>query len=308
MQRTPQKLDALLREVAIGDGIGVLLLDEFESFITESSSLKWVLKLIRSKGTNCEVPVVMVCNAIDKMFLNISNLSTVVEFLPYTRDELYSTLLLLSSKVRRFCHLPPMDCFFISNMSSGNLCQTVNQLHFLYYRQNSPLKTLALGLGKKRQKLRKVQSTIVRSHQDSAIKMWSVSHRATSVDCFIDDPDMLDSVSGMNKDFMTGLGENLSKEYVLYFHNGGKTTLDVIASCAENISAADCGLVSDDKDQHRMYESENSSQWAADNVHFMACMCTTIRLLRHKAKNGNILPQRKSMRRNLSLLPVVGGV
>lgn len=286
VQRTPQKLDAVLREVAMSDGRGVLLLDEFESFIKETSSLKWLSKLLRSEE---RIPVVIVCNAVDKCFHNIRDISTVVEFRPYTRDEIYATLLRLSSKVGGFCHLPSMDCYFISTMCSGNVCQTVNQVHFLYYRK-SRAKT------SKRQKLRRVQSKTVRSKQDSTIKMWSNSHRATSVACFVDDLGLLESVSGMNREFMTGLGENLVREYPLYFHNSTKTTLEVVASCAENISAADCGLVSDEQNEDRMYESENASQWSEDNINFVGCTCTAIGLLRNREKNTICLP-RKSARR-----------
>lgn len=286
--RTPQKLDAILREVGLGGGRGVLLLDEFESFIKETTSLKWLLKFLRSPQTS---PVVVISNAVDKCFHPIRDVSTVVEFQPYSAGEMYATLLRLSSKISGFCHLPSMDCYFISSMCSGNVCQTVNQLQILYYGSKLEIKTKT----KKRPKLAKVQSKCM---QDSTMKMWSNTHRATSVDCFVNDPALLESVSGMNREFMMGLSDNLSREYPLYFHNGSTSTLDVIASCAENISAANCRLASEEQQEDRMYESQNSSLWSEDNVNFVACTCTALRFLRGRKKNSVVL-RRKSVKKVL---------
>lgn len=283
--RTPRKLDAVLREVQMGRS--VLLLDEFESFMDETTSLKWVLRLLKSAE---RVPVVVVSNAIDKCFHPIYEISTVVEFKPYETTDMYTSLLRLSSKISDFCHLPPMDCYFISSMCSGNVCQTVNQVHMLYYG-SKPLKKK-----KKKQRLGKIQNKCM---QDSTVKMWANSHRATSVDCFINDAEVLDSVTGMDREFMKGLGENLSREYPLYFHNSTPSTLSVIYSCAENISSADCRLKSLEEDEDRMYESENRSRWSEENVNFIGCTCSAIVLLRDRKKN-ELFRRRKSSKKVFS--------
>lgn len=272
--RTPQKLDAFLRQVGLGGGRGVLLLDEFESFIKETTSLKWLSRLVHS----AKFPVVVISNALDKCFYPIRDVSTVVEFKPYSTTEMYSTLLRLSSKVSGFCHLPPMDCYFISTMCSGNVFQTVNQVQMLYY--GSPV---LQNKNKKRKKLGKVQGKCM---QDSSMKMWSNSHRATSVDCFVDRSDLLESVAEMNREFMTGLGFNLWREYPLYFHNSTLSTLSVVASCADNLSAANCGLGSEFQEQDRMYESQNSAQWSEDNINFIARVTAALLLLRDRKKNA----------------------
>ena len=272
--RTPQKLDAVLRQVVgLGEGRGVLLLDEFESFIKETTSLKWLSRLVQS----AMCPVVVVSNAVDKCFHPIRDVSTVVEFGPYSTADMYATLLRLSSKVSGFCHLPPMDCYFISTMCSGNVCQTVNQIQMLYY--GCPVLTAK----KKKRKLAKVQGKCM---QDSSMKMWSNSHRATSVDCFVNrDSDLLESVAEMNREFVTGLGVNLVREYPLFFHNGTVSTLGVIASCADNMSAANCGLGSEFQEQDRLYESENSAQWSEDNINFIGRVTAALHLLRDRKKN-----------------------
>lgn len=278
VQRTPQKLDAMLREVSMRDGQGVLFLDEFESFIKETTSLKWLSKVIRSPE---RTPVVIVCNALDKSFYHIRDVSTVVEFHPYSTSDMYAVLLRLSQRVSGFCHLPPMDCYFIADMCSGNVCQTVNQVQLLY-SGSKPIS--GFKRAKKRKVVNKLGKVQPKCMQDSTIKMWSNSHRATSVDCFVNDSGFLEAVSGMNRDFMIGLGENLSREYLQYFHNGSSSTLSVLASCAQNLSAADCGLVSQDQNEDRLYESENSDLWSSDNINFIGCTCTSLSLLRGKHK------------------------
>ena len=284
VQRTPQRLDAVMREVGMSDGRGVLVLDEFESFIKETSSLKWLSKLLRSKH---RVPVVIVCNAVDKCFHHIREVSTIVEFQPYTTDEMYASLLRLSHRVRMFCHLPPMDCYFIAGMCSGNLCQTVNQLQMLYLG-SKPLKSRG-----KRRRLARVRPKCM---QDSTVKMWSISHRATSVDCFVQDPGFLKSAAGMNREFLFGLGENLAREYPWYFHNGSTSTLEVVVACVENLSAADVGLGSLERNEDRLYDTQNSDQWAGDNINFVGNVCACLRLLQRRKKH-NVALVRKSAKR-----------
>lgn len=284
VQRTPQKLDAVMREVNMSPR-GILVLDEFESFMRETTSLKWLTKFLKSSS---DIPVVIVCNAVDKTFHQIRDLCTVVEFESYTNEETYSTLLRLSQKVSGFCHLPTMDCYFVSSMSSGNLCQTINQLQLLYYG------TEPMGPPKKkRKKLGKVQSKCMK---DSGVKMWSTSHRATSVECFLKDDDILDTVAGMNKDFMAGLSDNVIKDYILYFHNGKESSLDAMYRCADELSLADVGTVGEEED--RLYDGQNSDRWSEDNVTAVGCLCRTIRKLGDRDRNAIVL--KKSVRKTFN--------
>ncbi|CAM9105793.1 unnamed protein product [Sphacelaria rigidula] len=292
VQRTPQKLDAVLREVSLRDGQGVLLLDEFESFIKETTSLKWLSKVMRSSE---RTPVVIVCNALDKSFHHIRDVSTVVEFHPYSTSDMYAVLLRLSQRVSGFCHLPPMDCYFIADMCSGNVCQTVNQVQMLY-SGSKPISDKRANKRAKQSKPSKLGKVERKCMQDSTVKMWSNSHRATSVDCFVNDSGFLEAVAGMNREFMIGHGENLSREYPWYFHNGSSSTLGVLASCAQNLSAADCGLVSEDQNEDRLYESENSDLWSSDNINFIGCTCTSLSLLRGRDKYTIVLPKKSTRR------------
>ena len=266
-QRTPHRLDSILRRLDIMGQGGVLLLDELESFIKETTSLRWLMGLLKSDR---DTLVVVVCNAVDKSFHQIRDMSTVVRFYPYSVSETYRTLLLLSQRVSSFCHLPPMDCYFIATMSRGNICQTVNQLHLLYHG--------SLPLNKKR-KCPRMNPVFV---NDNPVKMWSVSHRATSIDCFLRDEDILESVSGMGRDFMNSLGENISKEYVWYFHNSTKDSLKSLSRLSDEMSLSDRKVL-DDED--RLYDTENSERWSEDNLNYIGCVCRSLNILKGKQKN-----------------------
>lgn len=275
--RTPQKLDAFLRKLDLIGTESVLLLDEFESFIKETTSLRWLVKLLKSPKRTL---VVTVCNAVDKCFQQIRDMSTVVEFQPYTNGDMCGTLLRLSQLVSGFCHLPSMDCYFISSMSSGNVCQTVNQLQVMYYG----IKPLGRIRNKKR-KMGKVHNGVT---HDSSVKVWSNTHKATSIDCFLKD-DNLETISGMNRDFMVGLSENLTRDYIMYFHNSNSSTLDALSSLADEISASDCSLPEMEED--RLYETENADRWSEDNITTIGCICRGLDILKGREKN-NLQPKR----------------
>lgn len=287
----------LVREVErYSFGRGILILDEFESFINEPSSLKWISKFTKSLQ---RVPVVIICNAVDKSFVRLRDASTVVEFKAYTNHEMCATLLRLSSKISGFCHLPPMDCYFIANMSSGDVCHTVNQLHMLYLgtKPVKPVKSKQSKRLEKRQKLAKVQTKCVK---DSSLNTWSNTHRATSLENFVQKAssttESTQLLYSMNRDFMMSLGNNLTKEYLNYFHNGSKDSMADISVCADSLSAADCGLLSKAMTEDRLYESENSDLWGDESIGFQAEVCTCLRVLRGKA-NAPIILRRKSARK-----------
>ena len=275
-QRTPQKLDSFLRKLDPVGSEGILVLDELESFIKETTSLRWLVKLLKSPRKTL---VVTICNAVDKCFQQIRDMSLVVEFYPYSQTEMYTTLLLLSQRVSGFCHLPSMDCYFVANMAMGDMCQTVNQLQILYYG-SKPLE-------KKKKKRKKTTNGTFEKNQDSSVKMWSSSHKATSVDCFLKDEFLLDSVSGMNQDFMTNLSENLARDYILYFHNGNVSTLDALSTLSDAISSSDCNVPEIDED--RLYETENAERLSDDNINSIGCICRSLCILKGREKNNSCL-------------------
>ena len=278
--RTPQKLDSVLRKLNMVGLGGVLLLDEFESFIRETTALRWLMSLLKHSVKEDDLPtiVVVICNAVDKSFRQVRDISTVVTFNSFEFKDTYSTLLSLSQKIEPYCNLPPMDCYFVASMSSGNVCQLINQVQIFYYG------TKPASRKKKRKRIGKVQS---KSMQDSPIKMWSHSHRSTSIDCFFNDEDLLGSVSGMDRDFMNMLSENISRDYILYFHNSSISSLNSMSKLADDLSLSDCRL--DDMDEDRLYESENSERWSEDNVNFIGCVCRSMSLLQGREKNSMVL-------------------
>ena len=284
-QRTPHKLDSVLRKLNMMGVGGVLLLDEFESFIKETTSLRWLMSLLKTPIDNGNSPilVVVVCNATDKLFHQVRDISTVVRFNSLGFQEVYSTLLRLSQKIEDYCNLPPMDCYFVASVSNGNICQTVNQLQLIYSG------TKPIDKRRKSKKRKIIGRLEKKSMQDDSLNMWFNSHRATSIDCFLKDDDILKSVSGMDRDFMNSLGENIYRDYVLYYHNSNISTLDSICKLADDLSLSDCKTL--DMDEDRLYESENADRWSEDNINFIGCMCRSLYLLRGRERNV-IVPKR----------------
>ena len=139
---------------------------------------------------------------------------------------------------------------------------------------------------KKRKTIGRVEK---KSMQDSSLNMWFNSHRATSIDCFLGDDDILKSVSGMDRDFMNSLGENISRDYVLYYHNSNILSLESMSKLADDISLSDCKTL--DMDEDRLYETENSDRWSEDNVNFIGCVCRSLYLLRGRERNL-VVPKR----------------
>lgn len=304
--RTPQKMEIFLRQLqkrdsnASSDLKEVLILDEFESLIREPTSIKWLLKFVKSQN---EVPIVVVCNAADKSFVQLEDLSTVVEFEPLKREPVYSTLLRLSEKVSTFCHLPPMDCYFIAATSSGDISQTVNQVQMLY----SGKKPLVLSNGPKRRRTtgsNPSNKISTECQKDSSLLEWSKTHRATSVQHFLkqfqNTCSILETVSSMDRDFMTSLGDNLVKEYLLYFHNGSDSTLEKVAECAEYLSTADCGLASQEEKEDRLYESENSDLWSKESILLVGGLSSTLRILNNRNRSEIDLKKKKRKFRRFS--------
>ena len=280
-QRTPHKLDSILRRLNMVGLGGVLLLDEFESFIKETTSLRWLMCLLKSSSS---ILIIAVCNAVDKSFHQIRDISTIVKFGSYSSQEMYVTLLKLSQKIEKTCNLPPMDCYYVASMSNGNVCQTINQLQLLYYG------TKPIINRRKKQKLAKVDK---KSMQDSSIKTWFISHRATSIDCFLEDKNILESVSSMDRDFMNSLKENITKDYILYYHNSNISSLESMSKLADDISLSDRNTL--DIDEDRLYETENSGRWSEDNSNMIGCVCRSLCLLKGREKNI-LVPKRHTKR------------
>lgn len=139
--RTPQKIESILRKLTMRGGENILVLDDFESFISETTSMRDVVKFARSvagQESSRNQTMVIVCNGMDKSFEPLFNMSTVVHFDPAQPADVQRVLRRVATKVSDFAYVPPMDIFFIAHGSSGNIAQTINQMQFSHSNTTRP--------------------------------------------------------------------------------------------------------------------------------------------------------------------------
>jgi len=274
--RTPQKLDGILSEVSMVEG-GILVLDDFEAFLKETSSLKYLSKLFRSRKKR--LMVIMICNEVDSSFIPMKRVSTCVEFDRLSVSNISNLINRLSVCTRRCCYIPPMDIYFIASNSSGNACQVINQIQFMYSWTESPP-----PFNKRRRLLKnspRLQNIDSETKNDSSTRMFFTVYKSSSVDGFLQDEQLLESMDNMNRYFLDMLGENLHIEYPKYFHNGTLDSMKTISECMDNISLADSnrpGIHEDD-----LYESENSQKWVEDDMNFVVCIHESLSLLKTRS-------------------------
>lgn len=286
VQRTPHKLDSLLSEVSMVEG-GILVLDDFEAFLRETSSIKYLSKMIRDSSRTTRL--VMVCNELDSTFLSLSRVSTCVEFKPLDKDNMYRVISNVSSKTRGVCHIPPMDTYFMASHTAGNACQIVNQLQFMYSWTVPPK-----PIGKRKRATRdsrdtKLQRLDPTSKKDSSTKMFFTVYKSSSVEGFLMDDQLLGSMENMNREFLEMLGRNLHVEFPKYFHDDTLESLDAMSRCMENLSMSDSGRPEVYEDG--MYDTENSEKWVDDDMNFVVCIhesLCTLRTRRMTDKMKNI--------------------
>ena len=278
MQRTPQKMEIILREVAIRGGM--LVLDDFEAFLKETSSMKMLLRL--AKDVSSGLMLIVICNGVDKSFQLLRDVSDTAEFHPLHNNDMHRILNRLATRVAEFCYVPPMDCYLIahgSTGSTGNASQTLHQMQLMYTGTKKP--------GTKRKK--RLQAVDAVSRRDTVSKL--TTFRNASIENFTHDDDLLNTLFGMNRDFLEDLGENLHMNYLEYFHNGSLGTLSAMSECIDNLSLADTGRPEFHEDC--LYDTENVNSWVEDGKNYVIRLCGGIKKLSGFQRNHVHLKKKK---------------
>ena len=275
-QRTPQKMENILREVAIRGGM--LVLDDFETFLTETSSMKMLLRL--AKDVSSGLTLIVICNIVDKSFHVLKDVSVTAEFHSLSNTDMYKILNRMSNRVADFCYVPPMACYLIAHGSTGNALQTLQQMQLMYTGTKEPAR------GKKRKK--RLQAVDVATKGDTTSKLL---FKNASIDKFVHDETLLDTMFGMNRDLLEDLGKSLHSDYLEYFHNGSLETLSAMSECIENLSIADTGKPELHEDC--LYDTENINSWVEDGKNYAIRLCGGIKMLSGFHRN-DVRAQRKN--------------
>lgn len=281
--RTPQKIESILRKLTMRGGENILVLDDFESFISETTSMRDIVKFARSmtkQQSSRSQTMVIVCNGMDKSFEPLFNMSTVIHFDRAQPADVQRVLRRLATKVSDFAYVPPMDIFLIAHGSNGNITQTINQMQFSYNNTTRPKN--------KRQKTKVVRPT---SECDPSLRSWTITHRSNSIDCFLQaNVGVIDYIWSMSRGFHMDVRDNMHKDYPLYFHNSTCQTLDNMWKVADAVSACD---TTGPEEEDALYGTENRETWGRDNTFAVANISTGIWRMRGKRRGAPTAKKRR---------------
>ena len=269
-------MESLYRELSIIGDQSVLILDDTESFLKETSVVKTFTKLFKNKEkkNGRRIICIIICNSVDKSLNTLKDCCESVEFENLTPKDINLIFRNLSKKVMKFCYIPPMASFLVSSKTSGNITQAVTQMQFLY--QNTPFPVI----NKKKNKRLKLDQN---SKNDTSFQMWVTTYKQSNIDCFIGEDKLLDSICKMNKSFLDNLSNNLFNEYLNYFQNSTVETMNSISKCTEYLSLSDINKVEFHED--RLYESENINRYSEDEIGFVVGIYGGLYILNDRKKN-----------------------
>ena len=291
VKRTPLNLEAVARQAFLSGKKTMLILDEFESFARETSSIKWVLKLLNLRT----LVVVMICNTVKSCFSRIFQSCMVVNFRHYTSAETYSSLSGLDS------YVPAMDRFLVAGMSNGNICQTINQIQFLYmgntWLSSTTKKARKHKTWRKRNREERNRNQILKKQSPNPLKLWQTSNKLSSMDC-LSQGNNLDFVSSMTtttmtEDTVTTLWNTLHRDYIKYFNNDNESSssydkslksLRDMALCAEELSLGAWSCGNEELDADRQMLDEDSCRWSLGKLKTIGSLHKCMSVLRPKLR------------------------
>lgn len=276
-QRTCQKMGNNIRKVSIYGKKGILLLDDAETFISETSGTKYLTKLIKSN--TYKFGVILIINQIDTSLENIACISTVVKFDKVSAKDTYSIFQRITSRVRKFSMVPPFASYIISNGVHGSITQSLTHLQYIY----QDLKPIVHN--KKKRKGVKLIDPQAKSKKDSGIHMWANTYKRSNIDHILaDKDDFMDTMMNMNKDFMKVFSKNLYRDYLYYFGNSSISSISAMDNCISYMSLANTFRPENHKD--RLYDTENHNRWVEDDMNFIVYMIGSLNILKGRKKYG----------------------
>lgn len=276
-QRTCQKMGNILRKVSIYGEKGILLLDDAETFISETSGAKYLSKLI--KTNTYKFGIVLIINQIDASLEHIACISTVVEFEKISAKDTYHIFQKITSRVSKFSMIPPFASYIISNGVNGSITQSLTHLQYIY----QDLKPIVHN-NKKRKSVKLIDPQ-TKSKKDSAIHMWANTYKMSNIDHILSEKDdFMDTMMNMNKDFMKVFSTNLYRDYLYYFGNSSIYSISAMDKCISYMSLANTFRPENHKD--RLYDTENHNRWVQDDMNFIVYMIGSLNILKGRKKYG----------------------
>lgn len=301
-QRTPVKLEGVVRESSIHGQSGVVILDDFEIFLQETTSLKTISKflggLIKSGYSENRFLFVIISNSLHKMFSPIQELSTIVQFDKLDQNSMQRIFNKLTLRVKKHSYIPPMASFFASMSCSGSITQGIQQLQFMYYHNKEPKFTKRPS--KRPKKEYKQVGITSKNNRDSISFLWCDIYTDKMLDHITNNSfersDVMDRLMGFGKDRLDLIGTQVYIEYPKRITSSSNGNLMKMGNIIDSIGLADINRMEVHEDG--LYDGENKDKWADSDISYIASVTSSIldlkglqsrdtscsRRLRHKIK------------------------
>ncbi len=279
-QRTPVKLEGVVREAGIYGTDGVVILDEFEIFLQETTSLKVISKflggMVKSGKSNNRCLFVIISNSLHKTFSSIQDMSTIVEFNKLSRESMQTVFNRLTCKVRSHSYIPPMAAFFASMSCSGSITQGVQQLQFMYYKNKEPKFSKR---PRKKTKTSKKSVTIKdKNNRDSISYLWCDIYTDKMLDHLTDGKfnrsHIMERLMGFGKDRLDLLGSQVFTEYPKRIRTSSLENLKKMSRVIDSIGLADINRVEVHEDG--LYDGENRDKWSENDISYVSGVTNAI--------------------------------
>lgn len=310
--RTPARLEGVVREAGVHGSQGVVVLDDFEIFLSETTSLRVLSKLLRQllgtggsgSGNNSSCSrclFIIISNSKHKLFGALQDISTIVHFERLHPAEMNRVFGRLASRVRSHSYVPPMASYISSVSSAGTITQGIQQLQLLY-EENSMTKFVPRPHRKKhktkKQKLQHGCPNNSGGHRDCISYLWSDVYTDTILDHMLDDKfkrsRVVDRLIGFERGRLDIVGAQLHDEYARRMNS-----VQQMRAVAESISVADTNRIEVHEDG--LYDGENRESWSENDisyVSFVACGIVATKGQKRRDQSWSRKPHTRLLKRH----------
>lgn len=307
--RTPARLEGVFREASLYGSKGVVVLDDFEIFLFESTSLRVLSKLLRQllspaeNGTDrSRCLIIIISNSKHKIFGSLQDISTIVRFETLRPAEIHTIFNRLAARVRHHSYVPPMASYLSSVSSSGTITQGVQQLQLLFTGN-----TMAEFVPRPR---RKKQKTITDPNQspskasnnrDCISYLWSDVYTDKILEHLVDEKfnsgRIIERLIGFERGRLDIVGHQLHDEYARRM-----ASTEGLRHISDVISMSDTNRIENHQDG--LYEGENRDNWSANDIAFVSFIASGVVAIKEK-KRKDACWSRKSHVRLSKCYPII---
>ena len=307
--RTPARLEGVFREAGLHGSKGVVILDDFEIFLSESTSLRVLSKLLRQLLTPDESTIdrsrcliIIISNSKHKIFGSLQDISTMVRFEPLRPREIHTIFNRLASRVRDHSYVPPMASYLSSISSSGTITQGVQQLQLLF--AGNMMSEFVPKPKRRKQKTTTDPNqtpTKTSNNRDCITYLWSDVYTDKILEHLVDEKfqseRIIERLLGFERGRLDIVGNQLHDEYARRM-----ASTDELRHIADVISMSDTNRMENHQDG--LYDGENRDSWSANDIAFVSFVASGVVAIK-KSTRKDACWSRKSHARLSKSYPII---